>query len=195
MLPGCPTGARLNQSAPVGGSAGDAARSTVVTAADVPTPDHPGTTVCPGCGAVLAATPDPAGRHPGASPSCWRLFQVTVRGLRDDAAQDPQAAALLQLAVDTYDAQHLPPGGSASAAVRLCLALERGRAAADQVDDAAARGLEPPLRWTTTVADLAADLDVVDLPALVRAWADATWADWAPAAPELRRAADTALAG
>jgi len=171
-----------------------------VTAADAPTAttDHPGTTVCPGCGAVLAATSERPDRHPGASPSCWRLFQVTVRGLRDDAGQDLQAAALLQLAVDAYDAQHLPPGGPASAAVRLCLALERGQeppAAADQVDAAAPRGLQPPARWTTTVADLAADLDVVDLPALVRAWADATWADWAPAAAELRRAADAALHG
>jgi hypothetical protein len=166
-----------------------------VTAADTETTDHPGTTVCPGCGAVLAATPAPAEEHPGASPSCWRLFEVTVRGLRDDAAQDPQAAALLQLAVDTYDAQHLPPGGPSTAAVRLCLALERGPAVLDRADATAPRGLRPPPRWTTTVADLAADLDVVDLPALVRAWADATWADWAPAAAELRRAADAALAG
>ena len=160
--------------------------------------DHPGTTVSPGCGAVLAATPEAAEQHPGASPSCWRLFQVTVRGLRDDAAQDPRAAALLQLARDTYDAQHLPPGGPASAAVRLCLALEQGQglpATVEQVDAAAPRGLRPPSRWTTTVADLAADLDVVDLPALVRAWADATWADWAPAAGELRRAADAVRAG
>ena len=171
-----------------------------MTAADAPpeTADHPGTTVCPGCGAVLAATAGSTDQHPGASPSCWRLFQVTVRGLRDDAAQDPRAAALLQLATDTYDAQHLPPGGPASAAVRLCLALEHGQgpqAALEQVDAAAPRGLQPPPRWTTTVADLAADLDVVDLPALVRAWADATWADWAPDAAGLRRAADAALAG
>jgi hypothetical protein len=194
MSPGFPAGAPVNQSSPLAGPPGHAARSTVVTAADAPTTDHPGTTVCPGCGAVLAATAGPAEQHPGASPSCWRLFQVTVRGLRDDAAQDPRAAGLLQLAVDTYDAQHLPPGGPASAALRLCLALERGRAAVDQVDAAAPRAL-PPARWTTTVADLAADLDVVDLPALVRAWADATWADWASAAPELRRAADGALRG
>jgi hypothetical protein len=188
---GCPAGAPANRF-PVAGVLARTARSTVVTAADVPTTDHPGTTVCPGCGAVLATTAEPAEQHPGASPSCWRLFRVTVRGLRDDAAQDPRAAGLLQLAVDTYDAQHVPAGGPASAAVRLCLALERGRAAVGRVDATAPRAVPPP-RWTTTVADLAADLDVVDLPALVRAWADATWADWARAAPGLRRAADAAL--
>ena len=155
------------------------------------------TTVCPGCGAVLVATPEAAGQHPGASPSCWGLFQVTVRGLRDEAAQDLQTAALLQLAGDTYDAQHLVAGQPASAAVRLCLALERGHGPlpADRVDAAAPRSLQPLARWTTTLADLAADLDVVDLPALISAWADATWADWAPAAPELRGAAERALAG
>jgi hypothetical protein len=186
-----------------GGPLGDArpgtARSNVVTAAD-PSPataaDQLRTTACPGCGAVLAAGPDAADQHPGASPSCWALFRVTVRGLRDDAAQDVQTAALLQLARDTYDAQHLLPGQPASAVVRLCLALDRGQdpLAAARVD-AAAPAAQPPTHWTTTVADLAADLDVVDLPALVRAWAEATWADWAPAAPELRRAADTALTG
>ena len=167
-----------------------------MTAADAPaepaTPDQPRTTVCPGCGAVLVTTPGQAEEHPGASAACWRLFQVTVRGLRDDAAQDARAAALLQLARDTYDAQHLVPGEPAAAAVRLCLAVDRGREprTAGALDDVAPRTLQPPERWTTTVADLAADLDVVDLPALVRAWADATWADWAPSAEQLRRAAD-----
>ena len=188
---------------PVGVLRPGAARSTVVTAADTTTEpaDQLRTTVCPGCGAVLVVTPDAAGQHPGASPSCWRLFRVTVRGLRDDAAQDVRAAALLQLATDSYDAQHLLPGRPAAAVVRLCLELERGQdplaaaALADRVDDAAPRALRPPAHWTTTLADLAADLDVVDLPALVRAWADATWADWAPAADELRASAGDVLAG
>jgi len=172
-----------------------------VTAADTAVPEAPDqlrTTVCPGCGAVLVATPDADGQHPGASPSCWRLFQVTVRGLRDEAAQDPRTAALLQLARDTYDAQHLLPGRPAAAVVRLCLERDRRQdpltaaALAARVDEAAPRSLQPPARWTTTVADLAADLDVVDLPALVSAWADATRADWAPSTEHLRRAADAA---
>ena len=169
-----------------------------MTATSPGTADQLRTTACPGCGAVLVTAPDADDRHAGASASCWRLFQVTVRGLRDEAAQDRRAATLLQLARDTYDAQHPLPGEPASAAVRLCLVRDRGQdplvaAALHRVGDVAPRSLQPPARWTTTVADLAADLDVVDLPALVSAWADATWADWAPAAPELRRAADSAL--
>jgi hypothetical protein len=124
---------------------------------------------------------------------------VTVRGLREEAAQDQQTAALLQLATDAYDAQHLVDDEPAVASVRLCLWLERGidpvRAGqlADRVAEAAPPLRTRPGRWTTTVADLAADLDVVDLPALVRSWADAVWTDWAPAHPAVRAAADTAL--
>ena len=159
----------------------------------------PETTRCPGCGSVLAVVPGPASSHPGASAGCAALFEVTVRGLRDEAAQDVQTAALLQLAADAYDAQHLVDGEPTAPAVRLCLWLERDidplRAAgiADRVADAAPRLHTRPLRWTTTIADLAADLDVVDLPALVRSWADTVWTDWAPAHPTLRAAADAAL--
>jgi hypothetical protein len=124
---------------------------------------------------------------------------VTVRGLREEAAQDARTAALLQLATDAYDAQHPVDGEPAAAPVRLCLWLERdvdpARAgeAAGRVDDVAPRPRTRPDRWTTTVADLAADLDVVDLPALVRSWAAAVWTDWAPAHPALRAAAERAL--
>ena len=166
--------------------------------ADPAGPERPETEVCPGCGAVLVTVPGPASSHPGASASCAGLFEVTVRGLREEAAQDVRTAALLQLAGDAYAAQHLVAGEPAAAAVRLCLWLERdldpARAPglADQVAAAAPLLSTRPARWTTTVADLAADLDVVDLPTLVRAWADAVWTDWAPAHPALRAAAAAA---
>ncbi|MCZ2822730.1 DUF5946 family protein [Modestobacter sp. VKM Ac-2977] len=173
-----------------------------MTGADTPSPQQaPETSACPGCGAVLAVVPGLAGTHAGASASCAGLFAVTVRGLREEAGQDVQAASLLRVAADAYEAQHLLPGAPAAAPVRLCLELERSvdhaRSAAlgSRVDDAAPRDLTAPERWTTTVADLAADLDVVDLPALVRAWADAVWTDWTPAHDRLRAAADTALTG
>jgi len=156
---------------------------------------------CPGCGAVLVIVPGLTSTHAGASPSCAGLFDVTVRGLREEAAQDVQTAALLQLATDAYDSQHLRDGEPAAAPVRLCLQLEHdidpGRAAvlAGRVADAAPLLQTRPSRWTTTVADLAADLDVVDLPTLVRAWADAVWTDWAPAHPALRGAAGRVLGG
>ena len=167
------------------------------------TDDGPGTETsrCPGCGAVLAVVPGLVGTHPGASPSCAGLFGVTVRGLRDEAGQDVRTAALLQLATDAYDAQHLRDDEPPGPAVRLCLWLERNAdpllaaPLAGRVADAAPPLPTRPARWTTTVADLAADLDVVDLPTLVASWAGAVWADWAPAHPALRAAADTALTG
>jgi hypothetical protein len=149
---------------PIDVAAAGTARSSVVTSAHpaAATADQLRTSVCPGCGSVLAVAADVPGRHPGASPSCWGLFQVTVRGLRDEAAQDVQTAALLQLARDTYDAQHLESGQPAAAVLRLSLQLERGQeplpaaALADRLDDADLGPLEPPARWTTTLADLAA---------------------------------------
>ena len=166
--------------------------------ADPAGPERPETEVCPGCGAVLVAAPRPVTSSPGASASCTGLFEVTVRGLREDAAQDLRTAALLQLATDAYGAQHLVAGEPAVPALQLCLWLERdadpARAAelAGRVAEAAPRLPSRPDRWTTTVADLAADLDVVDLPSLVRSWAEAVWADWSPAHQELCAAADAA---
>jgi hypothetical protein len=183
------------------------ARSGVVSTTRAGTPAAavgargPETSACPGCTAILAVVPGLAGTHPGASPSCAGLFAVTVRGLREEAAQDVRTAAVLQLATDAFDAQHLVDGEPAAAAVRLCLWLERDidpqRAGelAGRVADAAPRLQTRPKSWTTTVADLAADLDVVDLPTLVRTWADTVWTDWAAAHPALRAAAGSTLPG
>ncbi|WP_369132337.1 DUF5946 family protein [Modestobacter sp. I12A-02662] len=161
----------------------------------------PDTSACPGCGAVLVVVPGLAGAHPGASAGCAELFRVSVRGLRDEAARDAGAAGLLRLATTAYDAQHQVRDAVPVAPVRLCLLLERGddpRSAAvpdDRLAEVAPRSVTPPPRWTTTVADLAADLDVVDLPTLVRSWAGAVWTDWSPAAGPLRAAAGRALSG
>jgi hypothetical protein len=158
-------------------------------------PAAPRTSACPGCGAVLAVVPGLAGTHPGASPGCAELYRVTLGGLREEAGQDARTAVLLQLAEDAYDAQHLLDDEPAASAVRLCLWLERDvdplRAAelGARVAEVAPRLHTRPSRWTTTIGDLAADLDVVDLPALVRSWAEAVWTDWAPAHPALRGAA------
>ncbi len=130
---------------------------------------------CPGCGAVLAAQPDLEGRHEGASPACTRLFDVTVRGLRDEAPSDLRAAALLELATTAYDAQH-PGAQAAGTLARLRQAL--GEVTPGNPDPDVTAVPPRPAGWTTTVADVAADLDVVDLPALVRSWAQAVSADW-----------------
>jgi hypothetical protein len=137
------------------------------------------TGVCPGCGTVLVTTDD-APLHPGASTSCARLFGTTMRGLREEALADPSAAAVVGLADATYDAQHPVPGDrtrTVDAVARLADAL---RAAAVPA------GAAHPRAWRTTIADVAADLDVVDLPALVEAWARAVHQDWCDASARIR---------
>jgi hypothetical protein len=179
-------------------TAGGAAREALVVPATAG--ETPATEVCPGCGAVLIVVPGLTSRHAGASPSCSGLFEVTVRGLREEAAADVQTAGVLQVATDAYEAQHLSPGRPAAAAARLCLWVARGLDPvrppehAGRLADAVPRTLPVPDRWTTTVADVAADLDVVDLPSLVRSWAEAVWADWAGAQEELCAAVDAARA-
>jgi hypothetical protein len=140
-----------------------------------PVPAEP-TETCPGCGAVLVAGPDDRPGLPGASRSCARLFEVTLGGLREEVGADPAAAAAVRLADDAYRAQH-PVGGDPAAL----------RAAFDRLSEAL--GLPPvpsdgerPLRWRMTIADIAADLDVIDLPALVESWARAVYEDWAAVA-------------
>jgi hypothetical protein len=128
---------------------------------------------CPGCGAVLVAVPDGGWTHPGASAPCTQLFEVTLRGIREEAAADPAAADAVQLADAAYDAQHPDPAdpGRLSAAVAHLAARFGGPATPVQP-------ARRPAVWRMTVADVAADLDVVDLPALVESWARAVAEDW-----------------
>jgi uncharacterized protein DUF5946 len=125
------------------------------------------TEACPGCGAVLVRLTDDAPSHPGASASCARLFEVTLRGLREEAGTDAASAAAVRLADAAYDAQH----GDLSDPDRLRSAL--------QVLGASPGPERAPEAWRTTVADVAADLDVIDLVVLVEAWGRAVAEDWA----------------
>jgi hypothetical protein len=125
------------------------------------------TEACPGCGAVLVRPAEPVALHAGASASCARLFEVTLRGLREEAAADGAAAASVRRADAAYGAQHTVPADAAG----LRAALE-----ALGVDSA---GQGPPGAWRTTIADVAADLDVIDLSVLVDAWARSVAEDWA----------------
>ena len=131
---------------------------------------------CPGCGAVLAALPGAAPAHPGASASCARLFEVTVRGLREEAEADPAAVPVVRLADAAYDAQHPVPDDPARLAAALAFLAD-------------AFGTRPsgtpsftggaPTVWRTTVTDAAADLDVIDLHVLLDTWARSVHEDWA----------------
>ncbi len=142
-------------------------------------PDPEGASeACPGCGAVLASLPDRIPGHPGASASCSRLFEVTVRGLREEAQADPSAAPLVRLADAAYDAQH-PVAGDPD---RLEAALARLAGMLGTRPAASGRAPTRPHVWRSTIADAAADLDVIDLPALVESWSRTVHQDWAAAA-------------
>jgi hypothetical protein len=143
----------------------------VPTAPSPPAPD-PATEVCPGCGAVLAPVPAGSPSRPGASPSCARLFDVTLRGPHEEASTDANAATTARLADAAYAAQHPVPGVPAPVSVALdLLAGELGGTGRGRRSD-------PPPVWTTTIADVAADLDVIDLGVLVESWARAVLGDW-----------------
>ena len=66
-----------------------------------------------------------------------------------------------------YDAQHPSPNDADG--LRQALA----RLGADDADPT-----RRPARWQTTIADVAADLAVIDLSVLVEAWARAVREDW-----------------
>jgi hypothetical protein len=133
---------------------------------------------CPGCGAVLAPREGEEPTHPGASASCTRLFQVTLRGLREEAPADGGAAAVVRLADAAYDAQH-PVAGDPDRlrTARSHLPVLRVTPGAPRRDD------DPPHVWRSTIADVAADLDVIDLPVLVESWARSVQEDWTTGTP------------
>jgi hypothetical protein len=143
-----------------------------------PTAPEP-TEACPGCGAVLVQVEE-AGEHPGASGSCARLFEVTLHGLREQAVTDPGAAAAVAAADAAYDAQH--PDAAAPGRLRAALATLGAPHGDEEHSDAPDR----PKAWRTTIADVAADLDVIDLPALIDSWASAVAQDWTSASTTSR---------
>jgi hypothetical protein len=143
---------------------------TIAQVPTAPTAPDPATEVCPGCGAVLALVPAGSPTRPGASTSCARLFDVTLLGPHEEAATDATAAATARLADAAYAAQHPVDATSVTAALDE---LERQVAGTGR-----SRRSAPPPVWTTTIADVAADLDVIDLGVLVESWARAVLGDW-----------------
>jgi hypothetical protein len=161
---------RLVAVAPVDLAPRPAAACGTIGGVSAAAPPEP-TDACPGCGSVLVTTDD-ATLHPGASTSCARLFDTTLDGLREETLGDPSAAAVVALADAAYDAQHPVPGDPARTADSLA------RLAGALGSDAVAAEAPRPRAWRTTIADVAADLDVVDLPVLVETWARAVHQDW-----------------
>ena len=141
-----------------------------------PVPGGAEPAACPGCGAVLAPAPDRTGAE-GAAVACRRLFEETTRGLREEAGSDPRAAATVALADTAYAAQHPDPADPT--AVHGVLDTLVRRLGDDPNPDPAP---QRPLAWQMTPADIAADLDVVGLDALVETWARTVAEDWSRAA-------------
>jgi len=127
-------------------------------------PGGPPAVACPGCGTVLAPQTDD--ERP--EVACARLFDETLGGLREEALADPSAAAVVELADDAYAVQH-PADEHPADPQRLADA--RARLAARFGAEASTDFPAGPPAWRTTIADVAADLDVIDLPALVESWA------------------------
>ena len=98
-----------------------------------------------------------------------------MRGLREEVQADPSTAPLVRLADAAYDAQH----PVATDPARLAAALHELTAMTGTRPAVRTRTQNPPRAWRTTIADAAADLDVIDLPVLVEAWARAVYDDWA----------------
>ena len=98
-------------------------------------------------------------------------------GGREEAGADVSAAAVVALADDAYAAQH--PVAGDPAVVRDTLdRLHRSLGGPSLPCDA-----RRPERWRTAVADVAADLDVIDLAVLVQAWARSVVTDWSRVDP------------
>jgi hypothetical protein len=81
---------------------------------------------------------------------------------------------VVRLADAAYDAQHPDSRRLRAALEALGVSLDGGSG-----PDAGGR----PRIWRTTIADVAADLDVIDLPALVESWAGSVREDWAGVLP------------
>jgi hypothetical protein len=113
----------------------------------------------------------------GAAAACRRLFEETTRGMREEAVTDARAAATVALADTAYAAQHPDPDDPA--AVHAVVDTLVRRLADDPNPDPAPRR---PTVWQMTPADIAADLDVVGLEALVDTWARTVAEDWSRAA-------------
>jgi hypothetical protein len=125
---------------------------------------------------VLAPAPGRTGAD-GAAAACRRLFEETTRGLREEAGADPRAAATVELADTAYAAQHPDPADPT--AVHGVLDTLVRRLGDDPNPDPAP---QRPQAWQMTSADIAADLDVVGLDALVETWARTVAEDWSRAA-------------
>ena len=145
---------------------------------------------CSGCGAKLECVDGPTHEYMTSSPACFELFTNIL-------AFEYSDLALLEthrLTVDTYAVQH--PGTEKSRQqiqsvglhlARLCVQLTSPLPPKETNDvmlgfskhKSTLVYLEPPVKFSVTVADVAPYAGGVEHAAMVRNWAVETWNDWA----------------
>ena len=144
---------------------------------------------CCGCGAMLTTIDGPTHDYMKSSPACFALFGEVLAA----EYSDPELLETHRLTVDTYAIQH--PGENASRReiqsvglhlARLTIQLQNPLAPKETNDVMLRLGpfkhtlirLEPPTKFSMTVADVRPFLGTGQHTAIVKEWALATWNDW-----------------
>ncbi|MEO1238837.1 MAG: DUF5946 family protein [Pseudomonadota bacterium] len=143
-----------------------------------------------GCGGVLPHIEGPTHAYMAGSAACFAAFN---RVLATEYA-DRSLLKTHRLTVDTYAVQH--PGAQATRReiqsmglhlARLYVQLRAPKSPKETNDvmlgfskhKSTLKALVAPYRFTMTIADVAPHAGTSRRAARVRAWAGATWADWA----------------
>lgn len=160
---------------------------------------------CPGCGERYRAATPAAGRHPyvGASPGCWTAFgELLAREFGN-----PAYGRVHRHTADAYAVQHPGTDGRrerqsvAVHLVGLCHWLERG-VEGDRLNSVTRRLADSGRDWPWLASPSDYEITVLDVltartgeehVALVRRWAETTWAAWGAHHDLVRRWADEAL--
>ena len=143
---------------------------------------------CPGCGLVLPSNEQSYDRKFHASAECWTEFEKVLAV----EYQDPAVfGEVHQLTVDAYAVQHAggqhPDKSVCIHLAGLCLVLELGvppMKVPPLLGRLASRTswpqLDPPMRATLTVHDVASSDSPQAHVLRVRAWATDVWRAWSP---------------
>lgn len=144
---------------------------------------------CISCGGEFSDIDGPVHRYMNSSPGCWAVYgEILAREY-----SDPFYFEVHRLTVDAYAVQH--PGSKDRQSIqsvgvhliRLCLFLEHGLTAENANDAMLEAGkykqsftwLEPPISLgAITTAKVAKAKTIEEHKAIVRAWAQSSWAAW-----------------
>ena len=162
------------------------------------------TSVCPGCKVELPTVDGASHPYLTGSPACFAMFNQTLA----HEYSDPSLRQTHRMTVDTYAVQH-PGSGKTRREIqsvglhlaRLGVQLDQALTPEETNDVMLGLGkhkhtleyLEPPAEFAMTVADVAPMAGTLQHVECVRAWASATWDDWAPHHGYIRQWTETWL--